>query len=165
MGVGRGKWRPEPESNRRARICSPLRNHSAIGPPRAKWAGLAWLSTAPALVLGDASRGVPGAKRIQADPRFRASAALPGLRGDHARPAPLLPRLLVEAGLSRRSLLRALRAAVRLWRRRRGDLRPVHGRAAGVRPAARRGGLWRHIARGGAQAQIWRPARNRRDDG
>lgn len=26
-------WRPEPESNRRARICSPLRNHSAIGPP------------------------------------------------------------------------------------------------------------------------------------
>ena len=27
-----GKWRPEPESNRRARICSPLRNHSAIGP-------------------------------------------------------------------------------------------------------------------------------------
>ncbi len=26
------KWRPEPESNRRARICSPLRNHSAIGP-------------------------------------------------------------------------------------------------------------------------------------
>src|SRR3954471_22155359 len=28
-------WRPEPESNRRARICSPLRNHSAIGPPGA----------------------------------------------------------------------------------------------------------------------------------
>ncbi len=28
-------WRPEPESNRRARICSPLRNHSAIGPPSA----------------------------------------------------------------------------------------------------------------------------------
>ena len=27
-----GVWRPEPESNRRARICSPLRNHSAIGP-------------------------------------------------------------------------------------------------------------------------------------
>ena len=27
-----GRWRPEPESNRRARICSPLRNHSAIGP-------------------------------------------------------------------------------------------------------------------------------------
>ncbi len=30
----RSGWRPEPESNRRARICSPLRNHSAIGPPR-----------------------------------------------------------------------------------------------------------------------------------
>ena len=29
------KWRPEPESNRRARICSPLRNHSAIGPGEA----------------------------------------------------------------------------------------------------------------------------------
>src|SRR5215216_1602359 len=29
-----GEWRPEPESNRRARICSPLRNHSAIGPRR-----------------------------------------------------------------------------------------------------------------------------------
>ena len=25
-------WRPEPESNRRARICNPLRHHSAIGP-------------------------------------------------------------------------------------------------------------------------------------
>src|SRR5690606_1038305 len=25
-------WRPEPESNRRIRICSPLRHHSAIGP-------------------------------------------------------------------------------------------------------------------------------------
>src|SRR4051812_10143559 len=44
------KWRPEPESNRRARICSPLRNHSAIGPPRAKWAGSAWLSTGLRLV-------------------------------------------------------------------------------------------------------------------
>jgi hypothetical protein len=31
----RAAWRPEPESNRRARICSPLRNHSAIGPPGA----------------------------------------------------------------------------------------------------------------------------------
>ncbi len=31
----RGGWRPEPELNRRARICSPLRNHSAIGPGRA----------------------------------------------------------------------------------------------------------------------------------
>src|SRR3546814_5950849 len=28
------KWRPEPESNRRIRICSPLRHHSAIGPRR-----------------------------------------------------------------------------------------------------------------------------------
>ena len=27
-----GVWRPEPESNRRTRICSPLRHHSAIGP-------------------------------------------------------------------------------------------------------------------------------------
>ena len=26
------RWRPEPESNRRIRICSPLRHHSAIGP-------------------------------------------------------------------------------------------------------------------------------------
>ena len=39
-----GEWRPEPESNRRARICSPLRNHSAIGPrsrafPRASACG------------------------------------------------------------------------------------------------------------------------------
>src|SRR5207248_1209960 len=39
-GCGK-KWRPEPESNRRARICSPLRNHSAIGPPErdALWRG------------------------------------------------------------------------------------------------------------------------------
>ena len=28
-----GKWRPGPESNRRTRICSPLHNHSATGPP------------------------------------------------------------------------------------------------------------------------------------
>ena len=27
-----GIWRPEPESNRRARFCKPLRHHSAIGP-------------------------------------------------------------------------------------------------------------------------------------
>jgi hypothetical protein len=27
------RWRPEPESNRRQRICSPVRSHSAIGPP------------------------------------------------------------------------------------------------------------------------------------
>ena len=33
------KWRPEPESNRRARICSPLRNHSAIGPHGAMCGG------------------------------------------------------------------------------------------------------------------------------
>src|SRR3546814_4116979 len=32
MKSGEQVWRPEPESNRRARICSPLRNHSAIGP-------------------------------------------------------------------------------------------------------------------------------------
>src|SRR5579872_2178511 len=39
-----GFWRPEPESNRRARICSPLRNHSAIGPGRAAlWRGIALL--------------------------------------------------------------------------------------------------------------------------
>lgn len=27
-----GRWRPEPESNRRTRLCRPLRNHSAIRP-------------------------------------------------------------------------------------------------------------------------------------
>ena len=30
--VSEGGWRPRPESNRRARICSPLRNHSATWP-------------------------------------------------------------------------------------------------------------------------------------
>ncbi len=30
------KWRPEPESNRRTRICNPLHHHSAIGPPGRK---------------------------------------------------------------------------------------------------------------------------------
>ena len=38
------EWRPEPESNRRARICSPLRNHSAIGPMPARLAGRAHLA-------------------------------------------------------------------------------------------------------------------------
>ena len=33
-------WRPEPESNRRIRICSPLRHHSAIGPPPAQMGGI-----------------------------------------------------------------------------------------------------------------------------
>ena len=37
--LGTRRWRPEPESNRRARICSPLRNHSAIGPPPAEMRG------------------------------------------------------------------------------------------------------------------------------
>jgi hypothetical protein len=31
---GTGRWRPRPESNRGARICSPLRNHSATRPSR-----------------------------------------------------------------------------------------------------------------------------------
>ena len=31
-----GEWRPRPESNRGARICSPLRNHSATRPQRLK---------------------------------------------------------------------------------------------------------------------------------
>ncbi len=35
---GECRWRPEPESNRRARICNPLRHHSAIG-PLALWCG------------------------------------------------------------------------------------------------------------------------------
>jgi hypothetical protein len=39
------RWRPEPESNRRARICSPLRNHSAIGPPARKCVGSGRKST------------------------------------------------------------------------------------------------------------------------
>ncbi len=43
-------WRPEPESNRRARICSPLRNHSAIGPREAHVGGFA------AAVKGDGPR-------------------------------------------------------------------------------------------------------------
>src|SRR3982751_5633893 len=38
-----GWWRPEPESNRRARICSPLRNHSAIGPWLGRGFPRAWL--------------------------------------------------------------------------------------------------------------------------
>jgi hypothetical protein len=29
-------WRPDPESNRGARICNPLRHHSAIGPKRGR---------------------------------------------------------------------------------------------------------------------------------
>ena len=37
------KWRPEPESNRRARICSPLRNHSAIGPRAVPFQGFSKL--------------------------------------------------------------------------------------------------------------------------
>src|SRR3954454_4103458 len=92
-------WRPEPESNRRARICSPLRNHSAIGPPRAKWAGLAWLSTGAALAFPHACRPFPGAKRAPAGARFRLAAALPGLRGGDRGAAPFLPRLLVGADL------------------------------------------------------------------
>lgn len=34
LAQGKESWRPGPESNRGARICSPLRNHSAIRPPR-----------------------------------------------------------------------------------------------------------------------------------
>ncbi len=30
-------WRPEPESNRRTRICNPLHHHSAIGPKKYTW--------------------------------------------------------------------------------------------------------------------------------
>lgn len=34
--AGSGLWRPDPESNRGARICNPLRHHSAIGPERGR---------------------------------------------------------------------------------------------------------------------------------
>jgi hypothetical protein len=44
------KWRPEPESNRRARICSPLRHHSAIGPLKAKMLDTASLHVVEARV-------------------------------------------------------------------------------------------------------------------
>jgi hypothetical protein len=33
---GETVWRPDPESNRGARICNPLRHHSAIGPKRGR---------------------------------------------------------------------------------------------------------------------------------
>ena len=38
---GTRKWRPDRESNPGARICSPLRHHSAIGPRRAQMRGFA----------------------------------------------------------------------------------------------------------------------------
>tara|TARA_R110000796_G_scaffold98628_4_gene206166 strand:- start:7846 stop:8145 length:300 start_codon:yes stop_codon:yes gene_type:complete len=34
--LGTDLWRPDPESNRGARICNPLRHHSAIGPERGR---------------------------------------------------------------------------------------------------------------------------------
>ncbi len=34
--IGIALWRPDPESNRGARICNPLRHHSAIGPERGR---------------------------------------------------------------------------------------------------------------------------------
>ena len=46
------EWRPEPESNRRARICSPLRHHSAIGPQSASlrfWPASGKWAAVPAL--------------------------------------------------------------------------------------------------------------------
>ena len=55
---GENEWRPEPESNRRARICSPLRNHSAIGPRSARFPAIG------AEVKGDGrSTGDPEAVR------------------------------------------------------------------------------------------------------
>src|SRR4051794_25825011 len=52
-------WRPEPESNRRARICSPLRNHSAIGPEELGGALVASfaLGSSPCLALLATSTG------------------------------------------------------------------------------------------------------------
>jgi hypothetical protein len=58
------KWRPEPESNRRARICSPLRNHSAIGPPG-----------------GEMRSSEPNVNRMRRLRRWRASAAAAGSAG------------------------------------------------------------------------------------
>src|SRR3954471_20991965 len=101
----------------------------------------------------------------EADPRFRVAAALPRLRRHRRAAAPLLPRLLVVAYLPRRALLRPLRLAVRLWRGARCDLRQLPGRTARLRSAARCGRLWRHLAGGGAAAQISRPAGGGRDHG
>ncbi len=62
-------WRPEPESNRRARICSPLRNHSAIGPERAP------------LAKGPGARNGHSARALACAPGRKIS-ALSGLRED-----------------------------------------------------------------------------------
>ena len=79
-------WRPEPESNRRARICSPLRNHSAIGP----WNG-ASVEARPPLTGGsphrqEATRSAAGHwsfDQRQLAQRFPADKNGPGARLQH----------------------------------------------------------------------------------
>ena len=88
----------------------------------------------------------------------------PGCGGGDRGAAPFLPRLLVGADLPRRALLRALRAAVRLWRGRRGALRPLPGRAAGLSTGCAPRWPMAISRERRAQAQIWRPAGRRRDD-
>ena len=76
----RSGWRPEPESNRRARICSPLRNHSAIGPKRKRGNGRAANACQPAVQARTAhsSGGIFD--------RRRSRALGLGGRGRYARP-------------------------------------------------------------------------------
>jgi|GEM_PF-4099193 hypothetical protein len=50
LNMHHNSWRPEPESNRRARICSPLRHHSAIGPLESKMLDAASLHVVEARV-------------------------------------------------------------------------------------------------------------------
>ena len=63
------EWRPEPESNRRARICSPLRHHSAIGPQSASlrfWPASGKWAAVPALFPAHC-RHLPQTGAIAAD--------------------------------------------------------------------------------------------------
>ena len=82
------RWRPGPESNRRARICSPLRHHSAIGPQALEMRGVSapsrfarhWQSDC--LAISGARCGVgapapPGYARGSGSPGWRATVFVP----------------------------------------------------------------------------------------
>lgn len=75
-----GEWRPDRESNPGARICSPLRHHSAIGPRARICAGSPVVSTAPVYFSapgGLRQRGRGGCRAVRrraSDRRRRARA-------------------------------------------------------------------------------------------
>ena len=114
--------------------------------------------------LGSAPRTrVRALLRARARSRFAARCARPAASRSKAKGS--APACWSKLSFIAPALLRAARHSLRLRSRPRHPVDGGDRRSAGLPARPRRRALRRHVARAGACAQIWRPARPRADDG